>query len=172
VSDNGFLWGEHHWQGKIVPYGESVRVPMVLAYKGPAPGIPIGTTDPRLTLNVDILPTLESLAGVTPIPGHTVEGQNFLTQARTSFPIGMEAGAHGAVPTYCGVRSLASSYVRYATGEEELYDEIDDPFEMVNEVTNRDLAPELSALRSQAQTMCTRGEYVPPDWPFTPAAGP
>lgn len=170
ASDNGFLWGEHYWQGKFVPYNESVRVPMVLAYKGPAPTIPVGVTDPRPTLNVDYLPTLESLAGVTPVPGHTVEGQNFLTQTRTAFPIGIESGARATVPTYCGVRSVASAYVRYRTGEEELYDEIGDPFELVNQVTNPDFSPELAALRAEAQTTCTQGQYIPPDWPFIPGA--
>jgi N-acetylglucosamine-6-sulfatase len=167
VSDNGFLWGEHYWQGKFVPYSESARVPTVLAYKGPAPTIAVGTTDPRLVLNVDYLPTLESLAGVTPIPGHTVEGQSFLTQVRTAFPIGLES-EHGLVSTYCGVRSATSMYVRYTTGEEELYDEIADPFELVNRVGDAGAAAQLAAMRAQAQTMCTQGQLYPPDWPFAP----
>lgn len=165
VSDNGFLWGEHHWQGKLVPYNESLRVPMVLAYKGPTPSIPAGTTDTRLALNVDYLPTLESLAGVSPVPGHTVEGQDLLTQTRTAFPIGMESG-HGNVPTYCGVRSVTAAYVRYTTGEEELYDEVNDPFELANQVDNPDFASQLAELRGEAQVMCSQGRFYPPDWPF------
>ena len=166
VSDNGFLWGEHHWRGKIVPYNESVRVPMVLAYKGPSPTIPVGTTDPRLALNVDYLPTLEALAGVMPVPGHAVEGIDLLTQTRTGFPIGNQSGRHGVVPTYCGVRSATSLYVRYTTGEEELYDEIADPFELSNLVDEPDAASQLAAMRGLAQELCTQGSIYPPDWPF------
>jgi N-acetylglucosamine-6-sulfatase len=167
VSDNGFLWGEHFWQGKFVPYNESVRVPTVLAYKGRTPTIAVGTTDSRLVLNVDYLPTLERLAGVTPISGHSVEGQSFLTEMRTVFPIGLESD-HGLIPTYCGVRSSTSMYVRYASGEEELYDEIADPFELLNRAGDPDAAAQLAAMQAQAQTACTQGRIYPPDWPFAP----
>ena len=36
------------------------------------------------------------------------------------------------VPSYCGVRTETQKFVRYATGERELYDLSDDPDEMVN----------------------------------------
>ena len=32
VSDNGFLWGEHRWHDKQVPYEESIRVPLIVRY--------------------------------------------------------------------------------------------------------------------------------------------
>jgi hypothetical protein len=49
------------------------------------------------------------------------------------------------VPSYCGVRTPTAKYVRYATGEEELYDLAADPHEMVNllgdgQVTAQDAA--------------------------------
>ena len=71
MSDNGFLWGEHRWNGKAVPYNESLRVPMILATKGlGAPSI-----DPdRIALNVDVRATLEGFAGLTP----TTEGFDWM----------------------------------------------------------------------------------------------
>ena len=36
------------------------------------------------------------------------------------------------VPTYCGIRSLRYAYVEYKTGERELYDLVNDPYELVN----------------------------------------
>src|SRR4029079_10780809 len=33
ASDNGLTWDEHRWQdGKVVPYEESIRVPLVIRY--------------------------------------------------------------------------------------------------------------------------------------------
>jgi arylsulfatase A-like enzyme len=38
ASDNGFLWGEHRLGGKIWPYEESIRVPLVVRVPGAARG--------------------------------------------------------------------------------------------------------------------------------------
>ena len=64
------------------------------------------------------------------------------------------------------VRSATSLYVRYTTGEEELYDEIADPFELSNLVDDPDAASQLAAMRGRAQELCTQGSIYPPDWPF------
>ena len=42
------------------------------------------------------------------------------------------------VPTYCGVRTETHKYVRYETGERELYDLMLDPEEMDNVVSTPD----------------------------------
>ena len=61
LSDNGFLFGEHRRFGKTDAYEGSVRVPMVIRY--PAM-IASATTSHTLVSNVDIAPTLASLAGL------------------------------------------------------------------------------------------------------------
>ena len=38
ASDNGFMWGEHRLGGKIWPYEESIRVPLVVRVRGRARG--------------------------------------------------------------------------------------------------------------------------------------
>ena len=68
------------------------------------------------------------------------------------------------MPTYCGVRSTDRLYVRYATGEEELYDESLDPLELDNLAPAA--PPELAVMRARAQALCTSGQIYPPDWPF------
>jgi N-acetylglucosamine-6-sulfatase len=163
ASDNGILWGEHDRGAKGVPYNESLRVPMVLAYKGSNPPFPIGTTDPRIALNVDYLPTLEHLAGVSPVPGHTVAGTDILTRSRSSFVIGHQGTT---VPTYCGVRSLDWMYVKYITGEEELYNEQADPFELTYLASAPGRAGKLAEMRQLAQDLCTGGAWYPSPWPF------
>ena len=166
ASDNGFLWGEHARQGKIVPYDESLRVPLTLAYKGPSNPLPEGATDDRIVLNVDYLPTLEARAGVT--PGHPVEGLDFLTQDRAEFEMGYDGGASAKVPAWCGVRSLGWMYARYATGEEELYDEHADPLELQNLAGDPTFAAQVEAMRTNAAAVCTGGTYYPPDFPTFP----
>jgi len=157
MSDNGYLWGEHRWQGKSVPYNESLRVPMILATKGL--GVP--AIDPgRIALNVDVRATLEGFAELTP----ATEGFDWMdpTWRRPDFVL--EHWDFSGVPTYCGVRSTDRLYVRYATGEEELYDEVLDPLELDNLASS--VPPELAAMRARAQALCTSGQIYPPDWPF------
>ena len=61
LSDNGFLFGEHRRFGKTDAYEGSVRVPMVIRY--PAV-LASAYTSHTLVSNVDIAPTLASLAGL------------------------------------------------------------------------------------------------------------
>jgi len=62
MGDNGWLMGEHGFTSKVLPYEESMRVPMIVA----GPGIN-ATVDRHLVLNVDLAPTLLELAGL-PLP--------------------------------------------------------------------------------------------------------
>ncbi len=124
MTDNGFMWGQHSWSGKQVPYGPSLRIPMFVVGKAlqtplsggtdPCPAMDSFTTscDGRIVLNVDVAPTLEGLAGVT--SGHTLEGLDMLTSARQDFVLEhWNGGLAGQPPTFCGVRSLDCMYVRY-----------------------------------------------------------
>jgi N-acetylglucosamine-6-sulfatase len=62
VSDNGYLFGEHRYFGKKVPYDESIRLPMVVRYDPLTGGA--GVSDDRLVINIDITATALELAGV------------------------------------------------------------------------------------------------------------
>jgi arylsulfatase A-like enzyme len=62
TSDNGYNLGSHRLINKMVPYEESIRVPLVIA----GPGVRQGT-ELRFTNETDIAPTLLQLAGL-PIP--------------------------------------------------------------------------------------------------------
>ena len=159
MSDNGYDWGEHRWEQKIVPYNESIRVPMIIATKG----LDMPSIDPgRIALNVDIRATLGSFAGLSPTTkGHAWTDPSW---SRKDFVLEHWDYVAAGVPTYCGVRSLRWMYVKYATGEEELYDERSDPLELTNLVSRR--PPTLSALRARAQVLCRQGNVYPPDWPF------
>ena len=158
MSDNGFLLGEHGWGGKGVPYNESIRVPMVLAVKGgPAPSL-----DPdRIVLNVDLRETLEGYAGITV----ATAGQDWNSDpVRARFVLEHWNDPNTNNLTHCGVRSVDWMYVKYSTGEEELYDEANDPYELTNVASSN--PEELSFMRARAQNLCTGGAIYPPDWPF------
>jgi arylsulfatase A-like enzyme len=133
TSDNGMVWGEHRWGTKLVPYEESIHVPFVVRYDS---AIRSARTDERLVVNVDLAPTFAELGNV-PAPG--AEGASFAPLLgeedgpwREDFLLEhMQKGA-GGVPTYCGVHAERYMYVRYRTGEEELYDLRRDPEQLVN----------------------------------------
>lgn len=63
TSDNGYNLGAHRLIHKMVPYEESLRVPLVIA----GPWIPKGTIEERMVLQIDFAPTFLDLAGL-PIP--------------------------------------------------------------------------------------------------------
>lgn len=72
TSDNGFHLGEHRLTGgKLTEFDTDIRIPLIVR----GPGIPEGSNTTELTANVDIAPTLASLAGI-PIPD-TVDGRSF-----------------------------------------------------------------------------------------------
>jgi N-acetylglucosamine-6-sulfatase len=129
TSDNGFGWGEHRRTHKIVPYEESIRVPLVIRYDR----LPLSAhVESRLALNIDLAPTVAAATG-TSAPG--AEGRNLLPLMagrsgwRPSFLF--EAYMQGwRVPAYCAFRGERWKYVQYATGEEEVYDLAVDPYEL------------------------------------------
>jgi arylsulfatase A-like enzyme len=146
LSDNGMLWGEHRWVGKGVPYNESLRVPMIMAALD---GRPLPDPD-RIVLNLDIRATLESAAGLSP----KTQGRDWFdpTWTRDGFVIEHMGLDPPKVPSYCGIRTAGWMYARYATGEEELYDELADPLEMLNVVAEQPLVA--AELRARAQRSC------------------
>ena len=132
TSDNGYFHGEHRITGgKGLPYEESIRVP--LAMRGP--GIPSGATSSELVSNADLAPTIVEASRAE--PGLTMDGRSLLPFARdptltVPHPLSIEAQAYPETVGYEGVRTQGYVYVRYETGETELYDLRKDPFELRN----------------------------------------
>ncbi|MGI9557864.1 MAG: sulfatase family protein, partial [Solirubrobacterales bacterium] len=159
LSDNGFLWGEHRDVGKACAYEECIRTPLLIR----APKI-AGRSEGALVSNVDLAPTIARWAGAR-LP-RFVDGLNLrklirgdrdrvrsevLLRGRQAPP----PNGEGQPPSFWGVRSQRFKYVETPlTGELELYDLKNDPFELEN-VARRagyataldDLDAELNALR-------------------------
>jgi N-acetylglucosamine-6-sulfatase len=137
ISDNGYLYGQHRWETKVVPYEEAIRVPLVIRYPPLIPETAPFTTK-ALVQDVDLAATMAKLAGIhwggdglslLPILSKqktAVRGQLLIEWCQASnFPCqGRQGGWIGLaeVPSYWGVVSPMYAYIEYLTGEEELYD--------------------------------------------------
>ena len=119
VSDNGLMVGEHRLSKKMVPYEESIRVPMAVRLPG---RVPAGTVSSALVSNVDIAPTIVDFAGASlPTEGISMRGVLTGTSSSIRSSVVLEhLRSSSDVPTYCGVRKRRFMFVRYSTGEEEL----------------------------------------------------
>lgn len=157
-SDNGFSFGSHRLPGKLVPYDESIRVPLAIA----GPGVRHGTTD-QLVANIDIAPTMYELASVSVPPdvdgmslGPLLRGEQ--TRWRSDFLIEYQGTYHRLlqlhtladvrshfdshdpkiqklISDYRATRSKRWLYVEWYAGSDhdyELYDMAADPYQQSN----------------------------------------
>ena len=167
TSDNGWMQGEHRiLQGKVVPYEESVRVPLMIR----GPGLPAGKQVTTIAANIDLAPTILDVAGAT--AGITVDGRSLVPIANdpASFARGIviETGPRSSGTWYAGLRSPRWKYVEHSTGERELYDLQVDPNELTSfhndpryAATRQALASRLATLRTCAGAACRQWTPVP-----------
>ncbi|MEX2274809.1 MAG: sulfatase [Actinomycetota bacterium] len=157
TSDNGFAFGEHRWLKKLTPYEESIRVPLVIRYD---PLVAAGARDGRLVTNIDLAPTIAEVAG---IPAPTTEGESLFPlfadpehEGRQAFLIEHLRDPDNNLdpPTYCAIRTRRSKYVRYRTGEHELYDLVADPYELHNVAGTPGHRLEQRRLRERLRALC------------------
>jgi arylsulfatase A-like enzyme len=160
LSDNGRAWGEHRWVFKGAPYEEVIRIPMIVRYD-PLPAS--GRSEHGIVANIDLAPTIAELAGVEI---RDVDGRSLwpvldgdADRVRRSILIEhlfhpRRGGNLRAAPTFCAVRSEAATYVRYATGEEELYVLRDDPYQLDNLAGDPAWRHLRDSLRSRAADLC------------------
>lgn len=134
TSDNGYMWGEHGLWAKRYAYEESIKVPFVIRM----PGIGARQENKLAAINLDVPATMFALAGVN----KATDGLNLAPLLadpnaawRKDFLIegyGTDYGKVGFL--WAGLRSQDFNgewkYVEHPTGEVELYDLINDPFEL------------------------------------------
>lgn len=159
TSDNGYLMGEHgQMDAKRWAYDESVRVPLVVRY--PAMIKP-GTVCDRLTVNVDLAPTILAIAGVKPVtPMH---GQSLVPLFRDPAAPGRSAvlteyfleKVAPKVPSWQAVRSARWKYIHYTDSSDwdELYDLQKDPHEIHNLASDAAAAEPLAAMKRELQRL-------------------
>ncbi|MGH3372047.1 MAG: sulfatase-like hydrolase/transferase [Nocardioidaceae bacterium] len=164
TSDNGFLLGHHRTVGKVLPYEESLRVPLLMR----GPGVPVDEQVSETATLVDLAPTIADAADVKPLVPQ--DGRSLLPVATGDRPgwrtTPLEAGLED--PTgpdqwlYRGVRTDRYVFLRYPqTDELELYDLLRDPNQMDNlayrpthRAVRAALAEKLRVLRDCAGAAC------------------
>jgi arylsulfatase A-like enzyme len=161
TSDNGFFDGEHRIRpDKVHVYDESIRVPLMMR----GPGIPRGATRGAMTVNADLAPTIVDIADAT--PGLVMDGRSLLPVINNP---GIENGRELLIesekwlkaPAFKAIRTKRYMYAEHSTGEKELYDLQNDPYELRSRhndpayaLVKAQLATELQKLKNCSGAGC------------------
>jgi arylsulfatase A-like enzyme len=155
TADNGFMHGEHRALAeKVLPYEPSIRVPLIVR----GPGVPRGRVDERLVANVDVPATILDATDVA--PGRVQDGRSLIplladpgAEWGRDILIENGNGANG-VPAYRGIRNYRFLYVEHnTTGEYELYDLQEDPYELKSRDGSDRYAKVQRELRGRLRTL-------------------
>jgi arylsulfatase A-like enzyme len=148
TSDNGFHLGQHRLRsGKQTAFDHDINVPLIVT----GPGVRRGRTERRLVENIDLRPTFAALAGerAPGADGHSITallGRGRMPRAwrtaalvehhgpTTPATAGPDAQtkADGNPPSYRALRLRGATYVEYADGSREYYDNAKDPAQVHN----------------------------------------
>ena len=173
LADNGGDLSRHiRGGGKLLPYEEGIRTPIIIR----GPGVQAGIKLDHLVSTVDLLPTIAELARI-PLPDF-VDGRslvpllqcNPLPSSRWRKACLVELGKFdrwyrkSPPPAYKLLRTRNFKYIEYDTGEKEFYDLRLDPYELLN--TYKGLNPKqknilhlrLQQLGNCSKNMCREAE--------------
>ncbi|MEO0446434.1 MAG: sulfatase [Verrucomicrobiota bacterium] len=126
-TDHGWSLGEkQHWR-KFALWEEPTRTPYLFSVPGMTKP---GSRSARTVDLMSVYPTLCDLAGIEK-PEH-LEGHSIMPLLKDP----LAAWPHPAITTHGrgnhAVRTESFRYIRYANGDEELYDSVNDPYEFQN----------------------------------------
>ena len=167
TSDNGLHLGEHGIpRGKKTAYEEDVSVPLYVR----GPDVPAGAVYPQIALNIDLAPTFADWGNVSPPPA--ADGRSLdplfhdpAMSWRTAFLIEHwrdRKAESPFIPTFKAVHTSDAVYVKYVTGEKELYELDKDPYELNGSVRDKALEKvlkkRLQELRNCAGLECRAAE--------------
>lgn len=153
MGDNGFYLGEHGLEGKRYGHEEFIRVPLII-YDPRQPDSKRGIKPRQIALNIDIAPTILSMAGVK-VPG-TMQRENLFdivnenVLARQDFFYEHTFAGSPKIPKVEGVVTQSLKYMKYIEhGYEELYDIKRNPHETTNLANNPKYQKQLKDLRQR-----------------------
>ena len=156
TSDNGFICGSHGYGSKVLPMEESSRVPLII-YDPRIPSENKADHRRKLTGNIDMMPTILSVAGLS-IP-ENVDGMNLLpllkkgpiTEWRKQLALMNCYGQIGVHCLTCVTEDWKYTYWWYQNENmeptEELFHLSEDPMEFANEASNPIHATALDEMR-------------------------
>lgn len=162
TADHGEWLGEHLMYGKGYPGQDCVsRVPLLIRW-------PAGVTEPGRTVSriveaVDVVPTLLACAGI-PIPAH-LQGRPWPLDGTFG-----EIGEGSALMEGTGWKSLRTAryrFISHASGQEALFDLLEDPGEHSNLAGDPAQAETLAELRRLLLERLLKLERpLPRTWPY------
>lgn len=161
TSDHGDMLWSQGLEYKLVPWDESVRVPLFVRVPGR------GAEHRHALFNsADLMPTLLGLAGLD-IPA-SVQGQDLLAEegpnsALLGAPAAFSSLRRCGFDEYRGVRTHRYTYVRTIRGPWLLYDNLEDPFQLANLINEPGHAPVCAQLEQELQAWLERlgDEFLP-----------
>jgi arylsulfatase A-like enzyme len=168
TSDNGYFYGEHGLSvERRLAYEESIRLPLLVRYpKLIKPGL----VRDELALNIDLAPTLLSVAGVS-VPS-TIQGRSLVPLLKGERPAWRDAFiveyySDKVFPRivnmgYRAVRNDRWKYIHYLelNGMDELYDLKIDPYEMKNLINEPSAQRALDEMKQALQRLLSETKAV------------
>jgi len=157
TSDHGEMMGAQGWMGKRLPHDESCHVPFFVHYPGVTPA---GGSSEILFAAIDIYPTLCGLAGFA-VPQHcggkdlsaAMRGKMIPSQdAVFLMNITHRGERDGHPPDFRGIRTQAHTYAVAEDGRWCLYDNLKDPYQLKNLITDPDMKPIMAHFDAQIAT--------------------
>lgn len=163
MGDNGWMLGDHGMTSKVLPYEESIRVPMAVALPrnhrfASNSVMSTGGINEELVLNIDLTATIYELAGL-PIPD-SLHGRSLLPLLegssagdwRTNFLYEAPTPQLGSRPLWA-VRSKRWKYIETQIGRDETFTELynvqSDTVELQNLASDPDHQPVTTRLAKE-----------------------
>jgi arylsulfatase A-like enzyme len=142
TSDHGEQLGSQGRRSKLVPFAESIDIPLIIRWPG---SVRPRTVSDALYTPMDHLPTLCTLAGID--GPSDIDGIDLSREVLKSGEVPRDdvlIAHYVSAPNHCrddrialqwrGVRSKTHTYVKYLNGRELLFDNIADPHQMENRI--------------------------------------
>ena len=161
TSDHGYWYGEHGLSvERRLPYEEGIRIPLLMRCPKL---ISSGQLIDDMALSIDLAPTMLELAGVK--SNNKLDGRSLMPVltgkpliGRKSFLIEYNSDtvfARVYKMGYKAVRTDRWKYIRYneLKGMDELYDLLNDPYEMKNLIRSKDHTKILQQLQAELKTL-------------------
>lgn len=168
MGDNGMFLGEHGMEGKWYGYEESIRVPLFI-YDPNLPDKIKQHKAPQIALNIDIAPTILSMAGIQ-LP-KSMQGRNLIdliehkVPERTNFFYQHYFLGSPRIPRVEGVVSKDFKYMNYIEHNyEELFDIKHDPHETTNLANDPKYKLKLEKFREKYEELRQIYSVPPKEW--------
>lgn len=153
VSDNGLTWGEHKSSlQKARPYEESIRVPLWI--RMPRAAAIARSDESLIAINLDLAATILDLAGIdfpqtqglSLLP--LLQNPNVPWRGELLLESFDRMPRNAVPPSWVAIRTVEGfKYVEYVTGESELYDLSNDPYEL----ESKHLDPNYADIKTELQ---------------------